>query len=469
MTRVQVGACVAVVWALALNGVAEAGPPGTWTRITGPEHRSVNTEEPGLARTGDGVLHIANAERRTDAGLLWHRAISADAKTVVGPHQIAQLRTINPRVAMGRTQSGGLRVFFAGLDAAAGFDGFMLTSSSGADGTTWTPPAPASSTLTGGRSPVYVASGLDAAPAADGTPVVIWGDSSPGAAGTHAGFDPATPDTPLRPGENRCCIGNPVVALEPATGTVWAAWVNIIDDRVIEVGPLGGTPVAAPASAAAQLQTRLGLVGRGAGGVFLAYVTGTNPFSGSPALWRVGDPQPMVVPGQRGAQNVGLAPGPEGRLWMFWTRKKRIVATRTNPDATAVGALVSPRSPEGTTTLFRVVGEGSQGPLDVLGLFRRGGSDLAYWHQRLRPGLTLEASPGTVDAGGSLTFRVTDAGDPVAGAKVTLKLGGAESDGSTGSDGRVELSVPAKTKPGRYGARATRTGYAAAKRTVRVR
>jgi len=469
MTRVRVGAFVAVVGALLATAPAQAGPPGTWTRVTGPpQHRSVNTEEPGLARTDDGVLHIAHAERRPDAGLLWHRAISADAKAVIGPHQIAQLRTINPRVAMGRTQSGGLRVFFAGLDDAAGFDGFMLTSSSGADGTAWTPPAPASSTLTGGRSPVYVASGLDAAPAADGTPVVIWGDSSPGAAGTHAGYDPATPDTRLRPGERRCCIGNPVVALEPQTGTVWAAWVNIIDDRVIEVGPLGGAPLAAPASAAAQLQTRLGLVGRGAGGVYLAYVTGTNPFSGSPALWRVGDPQPMVVPGQRGAQNVGLAPGPDGRLWMFWTRKKRIVATRTNRDATAFGALVSPRSPQGTTTLFRVVGEGSQGPLDVLGLFRRGGSDLGYWHQRLQPGLTLEA-PATVDAGDSVTLRVTDAGDPVAGAKVTLKLGGAESDGSTGADGRVELSVPAKTKPGRYRATATRTGYTRATRAVRVR
>jgi len=465
-----VGACAAAFAAAVLAAPAQGGPPGDWTRITGTPRPALNTNEPGLARTSDGVLHIAYAERRPGAGTLWHRSISSDARSIVGPHAIVELRAINNRVALGGTMSGGLRVFFAGLGGAPGTDGFMRTASAAADGASWTPWLPASSTLTGEVSPVYVASGLDAEPAADGTPVVIWGDSSPGAAGTHTGFDPATPDARLRTGENRCCIGNPALALERQSGQMFAAWVNTIDEPFIEVVQLGGgPPQAAPASAAAQRQTRLGLAGRSGGGMYLAYVTGTNMFTGSPALWRVGAPSPIVVGGQRGAQNVGLAPAPDGRLWMFWTRKRRIVATRTNREATEFGALVSPRSPANATALFRVVGEGSRGPLDALGLFRRGGSDLGYWHQRLAPGLTLRATPSTVGAGSSVTFTVTDAGDPVKNATVRLKLGGAESDGSTAADGRVELSVPSSTRRGRYTATATRKGYTRATRQVRVR
>src|SRR5690606_13994146 len=134
----------------------------------------------------------------------------------------------------------GLRVFFAGLGGAPGpGDGFMRTATADADGVSWTPWLPASATPN--ASPVYIAGGLDAAALPDGTPVVIWGDSSPGAAGTHVGLDPAVPDTPLRPGESRCCIGNPAIALERQTGQMYAAWVNLIGwGRSIEVGPLGG-------------------------------------------------------------------------------------------------------------------------------------------------------------------------------------------------------------------------------------
>ena len=249
---------------------------------------------------------------------------------------------------------------------------------------------------------------------------------------------------------------------------VYAAWVNLLGVPFIEVQPMGGARVTVPASGAAQLQTRLGLSGRAGGGMYLGYVTGTNQFQGSPALWRVGAPAALVLGGQRGAQNVGVAPAPGGRLWMFWTRNGRVRATRTNATATRFGAVVSPRPPAGATTLYRVTGEGSRGPLDALALYD-GSSALGYWHQRIRPGLTLRPPPTSVAAGKHATFTVTDAGDPVKGAKVRVKFGGKVSEGSTAANGMVKLAVPPATRPGRYRAVGTRSGYARATARLRVR
>ena len=106
------------------------------------------------------------------------------------PTPVAQLRTMLNDVVLGRTESGGLRVFFSGLTGVPGqVDGYMRTAVGGADGTGWSPPQPASNATPTGVSPVYVASGIDAAPAADGTPWTIWGDSGPGEAGFHVGLD----------------------------------------------------------------------------------------------------------------------------------------------------------------------------------------------------------------------------------------------------------------------------------------
>ena len=71
-----------VVWAL-VPATAAAGPPGNWTRVTGSPQAGHNTDQVGLARTDDGVLHVAytvNPPGGPDT--LMHRAIAADAKSV---------------------------------------------------------------------------------------------------------------------------------------------------------------------------------------------------------------------------------------------------------------------------------------------------------------------------------------------------------------------------------------------------
>ncbi len=68
---------------------------------------------------------------------------------------------------------------------------------------------------------------------------------------------------------------------------------------------------------------------------------------------------------------------------------------------------------------------------------------------RVLPGLTLAAKR----SGDTVTFTVTDAGEPVKGAKV--KAGG--KSGKTDAKGKVVLTLKSKTA-----SRATKSGYAPA-------
>ena len=49
-----------IVLGLILAASASAGPRGQWTRLPGTV---INFAEPGLARTGDGVLHVIYTRR----------------------------------------------------------------------------------------------------------------------------------------------------------------------------------------------------------------------------------------------------------------------------------------------------------------------------------------------------------------------------------------------------------------------
>jgi hypothetical protein len=446
----------------ALPAAAQAGPPGKWTKITGLEVPAHNTDEVGLSRTADGVLHVAYSVAPGSGApeSVMHRAISKDAKTVSGPDTVATLKTMNNSVALVGGPGGGLRAFFAGLTDETG-SGFLRTATSDASGKVWSAAAPASNT---GLSPhqAYVGAGISAVLRVSGDPVSIWGDSSPGGGALHDGLDPTVEDVNL--GDSDCCQVDPALARDAGTGNVWAAWYHIDPDRT-DVTRLGGsTPSAilsAPNGAAGQLQDRVGLTGRldGKPGVYLAYTTGTNQFSGRPALWKVGSAKPLLIPGQKGGENIGIAPAPGGRLWLFWSRDGHVWITRTNPDATKFGAIVKRTPPPpGRSTIYRLIGEASLGTLDLLGLFERGSSDLGYSHERMLPGLSL-TGPAKVKAGKTIVLRVLDAGDPVAGAKVKLGASPTAPSGTTNASGRVTFTIPAKSPTSKRKARATKAGY----------
>lgn len=472
------GATAFALAALAVTaGGAFAGPPGKWTRITS-EAQPSNTSEVGLERTSDGVLHVLWPRDSGATEQVMHTSISANAKTLSGPHQLISTgNAINGSVDLVRRPGGGIRAFFSGIFPASplpgGYTNVMATTTS-TTGASWSAVGAASNNQVPGSSPVYGASGIGGAVALDGTPISIWGDSSPSGGGWHVGLNSAAGDGDLTPA---CCERDPNVAIDSQTGVIVFGWNFIAPgsqpDALQVVQPLV-TPIQnAPGSGARWLQQRVGLSGRiGAGGIYAAYGFGTNPFNARPALWRFGTAKAKVIKQPRDAEHTTLAPAPGGRIWVAWEGKDRgmrLFATRTNPAATRFGAVVSIKPPKGTDAVYRLNVEGSRGFLDVVALVQRSPGDIAHWHQRLRPGLTLTAKPSKVAAGKAVTFKVADAGQAVKGAKVTLKLGGKKLSKTTQASGTAKIKVPAATKPGRYAASADKAGYVRARRSLRVR
>jgi hypothetical protein len=123
-------------------------------------------------------------------------------------------------------------------------------------------------------------------------------------------------------------------------------------------------------------------------------------------------------------------------------------------------------APPSTGELDGLQAEGSQGPLDVVALVLQNvsGSTPSYWDIQLLPKLTLTGSPATVAPGKTVTFTVTDVGDPVAGATVTF-LG---KNATTNSSGVATFTVPTGTAADSYQATAARTGYTSAAFTEKV-
>jgi hypothetical protein len=453
---------------LGLSAVsAQAGPPGSWTQVTGFGGGVQAGDEIGLERTSDGRLHVAWTRSPASAAL-YHSALSADARTVSGPDLItAPSRGINNRVDLVAGPGGGLRVFFSGLSETA-FSDRMGTATAGRDGRTWTVQAtPASNGTFGGGSPVYASSGISALTGAGGVPISMWGDSAPGAGGYHVGVDPSTPDFHFLPG---CCSIDPNGAREAGTGRVFYGWnrLDATSTRALVQAP-GQAPRPVPNSQATQLGHRLAITGRiGARGIYVAYTAGENQFDGFPALWRVGDREPLIISHRPGARHTSAAPTPGGHLWVMWARDGKIWAGRTSPRGTTSGRVMAVNPPRGTVVIRNLTGEASRGALDLFALVDRGDRGSGYWHQRLLPPLAVTASPGRLPArGGRVTVRVTDSGRGIGGAIVRLRLGSRTLQARTGPDGRASIMVGSAGR-GEYTITASARSYSNGATALRI-
>jgi hypothetical protein len=448
-------ASAAVLAALAAVPVAQAGPPGKWTQVTGFGEPDPNILDVGLARTGDGVLHVLWSREPTGApALLLHSSISANAKTVSGPDTVFTNTNggINKSAALVRTPDG-LRAFFGATNQ---FDDALGTATAGPDGKTWG--AAATASLGGNQSkPVYAAGGIAAALAPNGTFFSAWGASAPGGEGFHIGLSPTDPDGELGGGT----VIDPGVGVDSQSSAAFVAG-NLLDEDGVMVLPISpaGARVTIPNSGAEQLQHPVAVTGRiGKPGVFVAYTQGTNEFLGKPAIYRVDTGKVIRLSNKKGGEDVCVAAAPGGRLWAFWKDGDTIFATRSNTNATKFGRVVHLRAVKKGSTIYELTGEGSLGPLDVLALVDPPNAEIANWHQRILPGLTLTVKKGK---NGKVTFSVTDAGAAVKGAKVKLKGDGSK---TTGAGGTVKFTLA----DGRYSATASKSGYQSGSVRVRVR
>jgi hypothetical protein len=361
-----------------------------------------------------------------------------------------------------RMPDNTLRVFFGGIRSTApGDDNDALnTATAPASGSPWT--------LTPGRAAqatyAYATGVTGAGLARDGTPVSAW-SGTPGL-GYHYGIDPKDPDGRIP--QTGCCLYEPDIAVDSASGQAWVGFYSnessgpgVYANAIGPTGPQGGRRLAqgsVTGQSSIHPGNRTAISGRiGAAGVYLVYGQGYPTFR-TLALWKVDTPRPRLVLRADRNEHANVAAAPEGRLWLMWEQGGAIVATRTNKAATRIGPLTRLRPPAGGT-IFRLNGEGSAGPLDLIANVQASGQQ-GLWHQQIWPKLQLSATTRKAGRGRAITFRVLDAGDAVAGA--TVKAAGRSL--RTTANGIATLR---QTRSASVKATASRAGYVPATLTVR--
>ncbi|MDQ4125021.1 MAG: hypothetical protein M3134_05410 [Actinomycetota bacterium] len=466
---------------------SSGGAPGTWTKIGNP---SVNFAQPGLARTADGVLHalwVRQAPGNAAADDVLHTEVAADG--TVGATDVVQsswaFAWAIPDLVL--TSDGGLRGFWGGIRSTSSGETHtdISSASAPADGAPWTLHPGDVADGSGGSS-----SSIGAALAADGTPLFSWATSGGGF--VHRGLDPAAPDNEFDTPGSGCCAYDPDLALDDATGEMWVAWYSNQEDAegvwVQEIDPATGAATGSPSrmpgsstpfngsDESSQEIQRTPITGREGGGVYVAYSSG-YPTTLRILVWRIGADAPLVVArhGSRALSNPAIAADPEGRLWVAWSQNDAngvpvVFARRSNADATRFGRTVRVRSPKALgdcNSLYSLTTAAQSDVLDVIANFTDGcsGGNVAFWHTQLRPGLTLAVRPRTFTRRATVVFTLTDAGDPVAGARVTA--GGKSA--TTDEDGKASIELGPYSSARRLKAKATKAGYVPAAVTLRVR
>jgi hypothetical protein len=436
---------IAVVLALGglltLGGGAFGGTATSWSRVTDTGAR--NIDQVGLARTNDGVLHVVWSRRVGSDESLRHAAVAKNGNVGAPTTAVGAVRGLSdPDIVT--MPDGSLRLFYGVIIPSPG--GIRM-SSAGVSGTGWTGGGKVSNDNTGG----------DPGATSDktGTPIFAW------SSGINSYYKIGTnPDVHLGPSPS-CCFYDMETAVDDANGQVFVAYHSNVTDAgglfVRQISPGLGAPQRAPSLLKGRdflaPDHRMPLVAREGGGVYFAYCTG-YPRCLQVRLWGVGGRSIVVATG-KDIEDVNLARGPDGRLWVMWQDSAHLRATRTNKAASKAGAIVNVPSPPGTSSTWDVFGEGSVGPLDLLAhVTARGG--LATWHRQVLPGLTLKCTAKRTGA----ACRVTDAGAPVAGAKV--KSGGKTA--TTAGNGTASLTLSS----GRKAVTATKAGYSPASTRVRV-
>jgi hypothetical protein len=193
------------------------------------------------------------------------------------------------------------------------------------------------------------------------------------------------------------------------------------------------------------------------GGFYVAYALG-YPTANRVRVWRVGASAAKLLARTDANSQTTLAADAKGRLWAVWSDgtfgETHVLAARSNREATEFGAPVDAGAVRGAHSTYSLDASATSSALDILALFGTGTeSGGATYVKRIKAGLTLRARKRS----GRVTFKVTDAGDPVRGAKVRA----AGRSGRTDRRGRVTLRLR------RGKATASARGYAPT--TLRVR
>lgn len=454
-------AAAGLVLAAAFVSQALAGPQGKWTPVTsGGEQSTISNV--GVARTADGTLHVVWQRKNGSTDDLLQSSISPSG-SVSAPVPIVTGWNAVDDADLVVGPNGELMAFWAGTrTVVTGEPLFGLNLATSTDGgTSWALTAASIYTkfYAYGRTPSVAV--------LDGIPIQTW--YYIGEPVVHVGLDPG-PDLPLYapPGLNE--------NIAAGSGAVVIAWCNVVDVPpgvwVAPVNPSSGAPAGdahrLPGSAtvfdgkettSCPAASRTALTAR-VGGGFFAAALGGYPSQKKVLVWQVGSPKSTVVAQTSESFSiaaVALAAAPDGRLWIGWSAPTSggptVYFRRSNRSATAWGEAVAVKAP--SDFFMNLDLDAQPDRLDVLGRFQSSNNAVNLFHTQVSPGLTLIAKGGNVT-----TFRVLDAGDPVAGAAV--KVGGKTL--KTNAKGIASIDLPA----GKYKATASKGGYVSASRSVRA-
>jgi hypothetical protein len=260
-------------------------------------------------------------------------------------------------------------------------------------------------------------------------------------------------------------LGNVDAVLDAATGQLVAGWYSSASPGGLwfqAVAPTVGAAQKVPGPVDVGQRQQLVLANRSPGaGVFAAYAPDAQ--SMHIRLLRYGGGSVAVgeVKGLH-AQELGVATGLDGRIWVMWwgsiAGRGVIALTRSNKAVTRFEPIQAYTLNSGY--MWRLGGDGLLGPLDLLVNFApavSGGNKLVngIYHARVLPLLSAKASAQKLKSGAhKVTVTVTDAGDAVAGAKVTVQ----GKTATTSSSGVAKLTLGAST-PGHVKLTVTSPGY----------
>ena len=450
-------------------GAASSASAAPWKRVTTPDGAS--TDQVGLARTGDGVLHLAwSHPTGPNTEDLNHTVITRSGRLgATSPIQSGWTGFTNAALVV---DPGGLRAFWGGFRSTDSSDPQRETSTalSPDGGVSWAL-QPGSVVPDGAQS---YGSNTAATVRPDGTTLQAFA----GTLGTwvHSGLSPATPNH-----DYQAPVGqygyDPNLATDAGGRSVMAWYSNatgrlgvLAQDVNTDGSPSGGT-IRMPGTEVMQVGMlgRTPLVARRGGGFYVAYAVG-YPAPNQIRVWRVGGARAALLDRVTGSGSpaVAIAAADAGRLWVLWTKgfgDPDVLASRSNKGATRFGAVVNAGHPRDAMQAYKLDASAAGGALDVLANFNIGTTSTAVTsHRRILPGLMLQASPERLRRGRPtvVRFTVLDAGTAVQGARVRAE----GKSGTTDRRGRVTLSLSSR-RP--VTARATRSGYAAASKRLAVR
>ncbi len=463
----------AVMLTFAAPAAATAGPPGSWTKVSSAGQLNPS-DLASVARTDDGFLHVA-----------WFRRIpsSSTYDLLVSPVSPGGVVGRETRVATGWASLGGptllaygneLSLFFSGPQTSITgdpHDGLDLATSSDA-GASWA------------VAPTAIAAG-DFVSARDASVVEFdyrrYLESWYAGRETvvHAGLDPLTANQRgYGDGANQNIASN--VNIKPGALVTWCTGVQGANGVYVQfVDPKTGAPVGpaslmpgstvvhdgvaqtfCPAAAKVPLVTT---VAYDHDDHYLSsgyFVASTDADRRAVRVWRVGSKNAMTLAmGDTTKQYLALATNPDGigRFWVGWIEDEKLKLRRSNNTASAFGKTVTVgKIPFGRGGIDALDLAGQDDRVDAVVRLTNGNNEVALYHTQSYPGLTLSATGGQ-----NAVFHVTDAGDPVSGARIKV----AGHTLTTDTQGRATVRL----RPGHFTATVSKAKYVSDSAKLQIR